>query len=140
LRSADPQEAHRALALELLQRHDGAERVPALPYARLITIAPTAREDDPVHVAIDWGSGAIEQPFPGASLWRAVLERRLAEPPHEDPADRVLRAQIQHSVERFPDLETWWHWLRTGWTAPPEPEAERKGRRAERRGAWWWPW
>jgi hypothetical protein len=116
--------AHEARALELLRRHDGAERVAQLPYARLITIAPQAGRDDPVHVTIYWGGGTIEQPFPGSTLWRAVLERRLAEPASADPADpadRVLRAQIEHSLARFPDLETWWRWLRTGWLAPPTP-------------------
>lgn len=138
----DPEEAHRRRALELLQRYDGAERVPALPYARLVAIAPQAREDDPVDVTIVWGPGpeAVERPFPGSTLWRAALERRLAQPPRQEAADRVLRAQIARSMERFPDLDTWWHWLRTAWTAPPKPEEDGTRRRAERAGGWVWPW
>lgn len=139
----DPREAHRTLALDLLRRHDGAERIPRLPFAQLITIAPAAAADDPVHVTIIWGPGNVEQPFPGSSLWRAVLDRHLREPRPgpPTPAEPVLRAQIERSLERFPDLDTWWQWLRTGWTAPPTPESERKpGRRAERGSGWSLPW
>lgn len=115
----DPSAEARALALELLRRYDGAERVPLLPFAQLVAIAPQAREDEPTGVEIVWASGSVEHPVPGSSLWRAALERYLAEPERGDPADSILRAQVRHSLERYPDLETWWRWVRSGWTAPP---------------------
>jgi hypothetical protein len=135
-----PREEHHLRALELLRRYDGGERISQLPFAQLVSIAPAADEDDPVAVQIVWSPGAIEHPFPGSSLWRAVLERHLDRPPDDGPADRVLRAQIERSLERYPDLESWWHWLRTGWTAPPKPEGARRGKRAERSTGWPWPW
>ena len=138
--SRDPQKEHRALALELLRRYDGAERIPHLPFAQVVLIAPAAGEDDPVHVEIVWSPGAIEHPFPGSSLWRAVLRRHVERPSNGDPRDRVLREQIQRSLQRSPDLESWWHWLRTGWTAPPRPEGSDEGRHAERGSGWPWPW
>jgi len=131
---ADSADLARDLALETLRRHDGAERIPLLPYARLITIAPADREGDPTVVAIHWTLGQVEHPIPGSSLWRAVLRQRLEQPPSDDPAESLLRAQIEHSLARYPDLETWWHWLRTGWTAPPVVEAPRKHR------PWWRRW
>jgi hypothetical protein len=116
----------RALELELLRQHDGAERIPYLPLAQLVTVTPLAREDDPTAVEIVWGPGSVERPAPRASLWRAALQRYLAEPESADPADAILRAQVGRSLERYPDLETYWHWLRTGWTARPAVPRRRR--------------
>lgn len=123
MQATDPRDEPEALALDVLRRHDGAERIPLLGVALLITVAPNDREGDPTVVAIEWSPGRTEHPIPGSSLWRAVLTQRLAEPPSGDPTEPVLRAQIERSLARYPDLETWWHWLRTGWTAPPVVEA-----------------
>jgi hypothetical protein len=126
--------------LELLRRYDGAERIERLPLAQFVTLAPSADPDEPVDVTIEWGPTTIEKPLPGSSLWRAVLSARLEQPLTADPAESIIRSQIKSSVERFPDLETWWAWLRTGWTAPPKA-----GERALRNGPRWststgWPW
>jgi hypothetical protein len=105
--------------LELLARYDGTERIAALASARLIMLAPANATDDPVAVTIQWASGAMERPLPGSALWRATLWRHLAMAGPDDPTTDVVRRQIRRSLERFPDLESWWHWVRTGWTAPP---------------------
>ncbi|HTS87880.1 MAG TPA: hypothetical protein VMG41_05265 [Gemmatimonadales bacterium] len=103
---------------ELLERYDGTERIPFLPNALYITTAPHADPAHPVYVEIAWGPGAPEKPIPGSALWRAALERRLEELQDEDPGDVLLRRQIEQSLERYPSLEAWWKWLRTGWLAP----------------------
>ncbi len=121
---------------ELVRRYDGADRIPQLSGARLVVVSAASSADDPVAALIQWTADAFERPAPGSALWRAILERRLAEPPVADPADQVLRDQILRSLERWPNLETWWHWLRTGWTAPPKftPSSADAGRRS--RGRW----
>jgi len=124
------------LPVDLQRRYDGAERIPLLPHARLVVVSPAETMDDPVYVLVQWTPDSFERPVPGSSLWRAVLARRLAEPISADPADQVLRRQIQGSLERWPDLETWWHWLRTGWTAPPKLTASPAGARPRAR-RWW---
>ena len=123
--------------LELLARYDGAERVKDLASAKLVMIAPSGSADDPVAVTIEWAPGAMERPLPGSALWRAVLARRLEADAAGDPGAEVVRLQIRRSLERFPDLESWWHWLRTGWTAPPTPEPPKPARR---QGGRWWRW
>ncbi len=125
-----------ALGLELLRRHDGAERVPLLPYARFVAVSPAADEDEPAMVEIEWAPGSVEHPHPGSTLWRAALTNRLSEPAGDDPGETVIRAQIERSLARFPNLDTWWRWLRTGWTAPPKPDA----RGGKRRGRRYLPW
>lgn len=107
---------------ELVRLHDGAERVPLLPWAELLIVAPSADPQLPPEVAIRWSSERIEQPIPGSALWRAVLQQRLAAAPDPgDPSDRIVRDQIERSLERFPSLESWWSWIRSGWSAPPPP-------------------
>jgi len=116
------------------RQYDGIERIPFLPDAEFITVAPSTSVDDPVDVTIEWAPGHIEKPLPGSALWRAVLESRLAPPATPDPADRLIRHQILGSLARFPDLETWWAWIRTGWTAPPKPASRPRRDRSLR--AW----
>lgn len=99
---------------------DGEDRVPRLPSARFILVSPSAAVNDPVHVAILWPSGIWEQPVAGSRLWHAVLDRRMAELDSRIPEQRILQDEIRLSAERFPDLESWWKWLRSGWTAPPD--------------------
>jgi len=137
----DPQAEHRALEEALLRQHDGAERVARLPCAQFVVVSPGTRARDPVFVEIVWSAQAIEHPIPGSTLWRAVLADWLLRHPSLDPVEGTLRAAVEQSLARWPDLETWWHWLRTGWTAPPSPrENEENGRRAEPGSGWRWPW
>ena len=111
----------------MLARYDGAERIADLASARLVMVAPSAAVDEPVAVTIQWAYGAMERPLPGSALWRAVLEHRLEAEADGDPGAAVVRWQIRRSLDRFPDLETWWHWLRTGWTAPPVTRRQPQG-------------
>jgi hypothetical protein len=105
---------------ELVRRYDGTERIPLLPLAELIIVSPSADPQLPPDVAIRWNAERLEQPIPGSALWRAVLERRLAAAPDPgDPADRIVRDQVVRCLERFPSLESWWSWVRSGWSAPP---------------------
>jgi hypothetical protein len=127
-----PFDALTAEDLELLAQYDGAERVQDLASARLVMVAPSRSADDPVAVMIEWASGGMERPLPGSALWRAVLARRLEADAAGDPGAEVVRVQIRRSLERFPDLEGWWHWLRTGWTAPPAPKPPKPPRRQGR--------
>lgn len=126
-----------ALTAELVRQYDGAERVPALPSARLVSVAPATRNADPVLVAIEWVPGVVERPAPGSSLWRAALAARLAEPSRDTPDDALVREQIEQSLARFPDLESWWHWVRTGWLAAPHVDSVRP---AWPEGSPWWRW
>lgn len=109
--------------LELLARYDGRQRVAALESAAWITLAPSQAADDPVAVTIQWSPGVVERPLPGSALWRAVLRRRLEVAAEGGVESAVVRSQIRRSLERFPDLESWWHWIRTGWTTPPSAPA-----------------
>ena len=118
--------------LELLARYDGAERIQDLASAKLVLVAPSRSADDPVAVMIEWATGTLERPLPGSALWRAVLAGRLQAKAYGDPGAEVVRLQIRRSLERFPDLESWWHWIRTGWTAPPLPEPQKPPRRQGR--------
>jgi len=106
---------------QLYRQYDGAERIPFLAAARLVLLSAAANEEDPVSVLIQWTADSFERPAPGSALWRAVLDGRLAMPPGDDPGEGLLRKQIEISLRRWPDLETWWRWLRSGWTAPPRP-------------------
>lgn len=125
---------------ELLRRYDGAERIERLPLAQFVTLAPSTDPDEPVDVTIEWGPSVIEKPLPGSSLWRAVLTERLRYPPTGDRAESIVWAQITRSLERFPDLETWGAWLRSGWTTPPKT-SERPPRGSSRWGtSTGWPW
>lgn len=111
---------------------DGAERVSSLAMARLVMVSPSNREGAPVHVAIKWAPGVWEQPVPGSSLWHTVLEQRLAALDPSVPDQRILGGQIRQSRARFPDLESWWAWVRSGWTRPPAPDPQRR--------RWWHQW
>jgi hypothetical protein len=127
--SQSPGSAASSPNADLVRQYDGHERIPQLAHAALITLAPSTDPDEPVDVLIEWSPGQVEKPLPGSALWRAVLEGRLARPVSRDPAERLIRRQVQRSLERFPDLESWWHWVRTGWTAPPKPDSEAGRRR-----------
>jgi hypothetical protein len=102
-----------------LRKYEGRERIPLLPSARLVLVAPSRHRDTPVLVAIEWSPGVWERPLPGSSLWRAALTGHLARQVSGGPAGAVVRAQIEDSLTRFPDLECWWAWLRAGWLCPP---------------------
>ena len=119
---ADPHAETAARAQELLRRHDGAELVPLLESARLIAVAPAQERDAPVYVEILWARG-LDRPIPGSTLWRAAVERRLAEPSGGGPAEEILRRQLRESLERFPSLEVYWEWVRSGWRSAPRRKA-----------------
>jgi len=100
---------------------DGADRVAWLPLAATVIVGPPREPDEPASVIIEWEPGRVERPVPGSTLWRAAvgrevrrLEEEAAGAPEELLADRLSRA-----AERWPDIDTWWAWLRTGWLAPP---------------------
>lgn len=114
------------LDADLVRQYDGVERIPLLPLARFVTLAPSTDPGQPVDVTIEWAPDRIEKPLPGSALWRAVLEGRLGRPMSRDPLERLVRRQIIASLDRYPDLETWWAGLRTGWTAPPPPDRPRE--------------
>ncbi|MGE0353021.1 MAG: hypothetical protein AB7I33_03055 [Gemmatimonadales bacterium] len=118
---ADAQVQRPAASLEA--QDEGIQRVPFLPLAHMVTLAPTAGADDPVSVAIFWDRDRIELPFPGSVLWRAALARWLELAPAERPADTTLREQVERSLARYPTAESWWAWVSSGWTAPPAVDA-----------------
>jgi hypothetical protein len=70
-------------------------------------------------VTICWNPDHWEQPVPGSRLWHAVLDHRLAQLDPELADQRILREEILRTAARYPDLDSWWSWVRSGWTAPP---------------------
>ena len=65
----------------------------------------------------------LDRPIPGSTLWRAAVERRLADPSGGGPAEEILRRQLRESLERFPSLEVYWEWVRSGWRSAPRRKA-----------------
>jgi len=107
-----------ARAQELLRRHDGADLALRLDEARIIAIAPALEPDAPVYVEIVWAD-RLDHPIPGSTLWRSAIERRLAQPAGDRSDSDVLRRQMRDSLDRFPSLEDYWEWVRTGWRSAP---------------------
>jgi len=121
-------------AAEVRRELDGLARVPLLPLARVVISAPSADPDEPAAVIIEWRQGVVERATPGSAIWRAALQRQLAEPARNDPADAIVRGQMQRSLARFPDMESWFALVRTGWLVAPTAPPARPPRRR------WWPW
>ena len=117
---------------DLARQYDGIERMPLLAHAEFITLAPSTDPNQPVDVTIAWGLDRVEKPLPGSALWRTVLENRLARQITPDPAERLIRHQILRSLDRYPDLVSWWAWVQNGWTAPPKPTPRPDQRRSLR--------
>jgi len=105
-----------------LQHVDGSERVSLLPLARFVLCAPASDPDDAPLVIIEWAEDLVERPTPGSALRRAVISRWLLEPARDD--DRIVRAQLERAIRRFPDIDTWWAEQRRGWLAPPYRAAQ----------------
>ncbi len=121
--SAGPPDTPSGLSSEQLRSLDGVDRVPLLSSALEVIVGPRTHPDEPAFVIIEWVPGRVEHPIPGSSLWRAAIELELAKLSESNdpngPVGRTLSEQLRQTLRRWPDLETWWLWLRTGWLAPP---------------------
>jgi len=118
--SASPPGASGDLSPEQRRFIDGIDRIPLLDFAESVIVGPPTRPDEPALVVIEWTGGRVERPPPGSTLWRAVIARELAPlESADDPPSRERAEQLGASLRRWPDLDTWWTWLRTGWLAPP---------------------
>jgi hypothetical protein len=107
----------RARERDTLRDLDGAERVAALPLARMVALAPGAQgEEEPSYVFIAWSPDAIECACPGSALWRAVLAQYLAKgaqrglPRSTDDGDAPIREAVMRDLRRFPSLDVWLRW------------------------------
>jgi hypothetical protein len=109
----------RASASEEQRQHGAAaERVPLLPFARMVAFTTGLPNEEPAYVVIEWAPGIVERPYPGTPLWRAVLEQWLAhisaptsaERPSTTPDDTLVRQAVCVDLERFPSFEAWLHW------------------------------
>jgi hypothetical protein len=90
---------------------DGAERVALLPRAAFIAVAPGSTDkDEPPYVFIGWTRDAVERPYPGTTIWRAVLERYLDAPHPDDPGHAIVRTLVGDALARFPSLDAWLWW------------------------------
>lgn len=102
---------------------DGAGRVAWLPLAATVIVGPPREPDQAASVIIEWGPGRVERPVPGSTLWRAVIEREVRRLEEEaGVAAQLLADRLSRAAERWPDIDAWWAWLRTGWLAPPTRE------------------
>lgn len=120
---------------DVLRQYDGAERVSLLSSAEFVAVAPGATGEEPVYVFVEWAPQIVERPYPGSAIWRAVIERYLAQPRCGDPAFRVLRPIVEDCLRRFPSLDTWLRWANHERVIPEAPL---------RKEASWrsivWPW
>lgn len=118
--SASPPGASGDLSPEQRRFIEGVDRVPLLDLAEGVIVGPPRSPDEPPLVLIEWTPAHVERPQPGSVLWRAVIEREIAAPvDNPDPIAFERVEQLRRSLRRWPDLDTWWAWLRTGWLAPP---------------------
>jgi hypothetical protein len=118
-------------APDLLVELDGAARVPLLPLAYLVLVAPASHPDDPASILIEWTAAIAERPIPGSKIWRAAIEAHITQPTAH-PRESSVQHQLRKSLERLPHIATWWRWVATGWTAWPSP-----ARRPPNRRPWW---
>lgn len=125
--------------IELRRRIDGQERVPMLPLARLVAVAPGVDVEEPAYVWIEWAPGVVERPYPGSAIWRAALQHLLLRPPVGDLTDRAARLVIAACLERFPTLDTWLYWADHERAPATRPEAHRSIWRMPGPGVNW-PW
>lgn len=89
---------------------EGVERITLLPLARHVAFVPGATAHKPPYVFIDWAPGAIERPYPGTAIWRAVLSQYLTEQSGSDPFSNVIRSIVAESLDRFSSLDAWIYW------------------------------
>jgi hypothetical protein len=119
------------------RRLDGVERVPVLPFAHMLAVAPAVEPDDPAYVFIEWTPGQVERPIPGSALWRAALNEYLATADPSEPQAPQLRMAVAQSLAHFPSLEAWFRWRDHDRRPPREPPPHRA------RLGWSrlrWPW
>jgi len=94
---------------EDLRQIDGADRVPLLPHAHMIAVAPGVshdeRSDDPVYVFIEWAPGMVERPYPGSAIWRAVLEQSLEHWQSQEGESGEGRAQNTDNVSVYAHVD-----------------------------------
>lgn len=100
---------------EQLDELEGVERIALLPLALHVALAPGATADEPPYVFVEWAPGAIERPYPGTAIWRAVLSQYLIgqsgnSPVNNDPARDSIRHVVAESLERFSSLDAWIRW------------------------------
>jgi hypothetical protein len=126
--ASGPQQSPSDLSAEQFRQIDGADRVPFLPFAMVVTVGPGQFPEEPAHVLIEWTPNAVQQPTPGSALWRAAIERELSREKRDEFGEDLLAEQLRASLDRYPMMETWWAWVRAGWTAPPKPA--RRARRS----------
>ncbi len=117
---------------------DGEERVPLLPQAHMVALAPPMDGRDPVYVDVEWAPGHIELPTPGSAVWRAVLDAYLATDHPDQVQEAVVRIVVRESRDRFPSLDSWFRWR----DEERRPSRERPA--DSERTRWWtsfrWPW
>ena len=92
----------------------------------VVTVGPGRFPEEPAHVLIEWKPNTVEQPTPGSALWRAAIEQELSREKRDEPGEDFLAQQLRASLDRYPMMETWWAWVRTGWTTPPKPAPRRE--------------
>lgn len=85
---------------------EGIERIALLPLARHVALVPGATAHEPPYVFIEWAPGAIERPYPGTAIWRAVLSRYLAEQGTSHP---FVPPSEPWSPSRSKDSPRWMH-------------------------------
>jgi hypothetical protein len=123
------------------QRYEGSERVPLLPWARWVALAPSADSDAPVAVWIEWVPGLAEHPLPGSALWRAVLTTYLErEAPSSDAAFSAIRQAVETDLGRFPSLERWLDWRDRERQRPAGTDRPPEAHTLPSFIAGWWPW
>lgn len=93
-----------------LRQLEGVERIDLLPLAEHVALTPGTLADEPAAVFIEWAPGAVERPFPGTAIWRAVLERFLRTARPDDRQWGILRPIIAGNLDRFPSLDAWLRW------------------------------
>lgn len=137
------EESHPPASVDALlvqrKQFDGIHRIALLPQAGAISVAPGCTVGDTVHVMIAWSAVDIEEPYPGTTIWRAVLERFLANAPDDDPVWQTLKPILIADLERFPSLSAYLQWADHERVIPRDPARE-----PTRRSFMWssagWPW
>jgi hypothetical protein len=120
---------------DVLQRYDGVERVALLSLAEFVAIAPGTTGDEPVYVFIEWAPQMVERPYPGSAIWRAAIERYLAQPRDGDPTYQALRPVVEDCLRRFPSLDAWLRWANRERVVPETRRREKVSWRTII-----WPW
>lgn len=94
---------------EARRQLDGIDRVALLPRAQMLAISFGAI-DEPAYVFIEWTPGEPEGPYPGTTIWRAVIERWLRMPHEDNPSWPLLAPIAEANLARFTSLNAWIRW------------------------------